>query len=90
MLPGFARVLHSCGKSDRMAKDCPELRKVGAQLPPQQERPQNNNAQKPWVKEKLFAFTEQEAQVSNEVIEGTLSIFDVLAKVLLDFESNYS
>ncbi|XP_024047903.1 uncharacterized protein LOC112101454 [Citrus clementina] len=75
----------ACGESGHRIMDCPKRRSETTNT-------QTNEGQrkKPRVQGRVFALTEKDAEVSNDVVSGTLSLFSREAKVLFDPGATHS
>ncbi|KAH9722972.1 Endonuclease [Citrus sinensis] len=67
----------ACGESGHRIMDCPKRRSETTNTPTNE-----GQRKKPKVQGLVFALTEKDAEVSNDVVSGTLSLFSKEAKVL--------
>ncbi|XP_027151991.1 uncharacterized protein LOC113752048 [Coffea eugenioides] len=75
-----------CGSSEHQISDCP---KVQEWITPNA-RPNTSGGSRPTVPARVYAIDDQPVPDSSEVVEGTLSIFHRLAKVLIDPGATHS
>ncbi|KAH9763231.1 Endonuclease [Citrus sinensis] len=75
----------ACGESGHRIMDCPKRRNETTNTPTNE-----GQRKKPRVQGRVFAPIEKDAEVSNDVVLGTLSLFSREAKVLFDPGATHS
>ncbi|RVW70732.1 Transposon Ty3-G Gag-Pol polyprotein [Vitis vinifera] len=76
-----------CGKQGHLIRDCPENRKFITGKPKEENK---EDKQKPKAQGQMFAMTHRDAQVTSDVVTGTLRIHTLFARVLIDPGSTHS
>ncbi|RVW49285.1 Transposon Ty3-I Gag-Pol polyprotein [Vitis vinifera] len=76
-----------CGKQGHMVRDCPESKKFVFGKPNEENK---EDRQKPRAQGRVFAMTHGDAQVTSDVVTGTIRIHTLFARALIDPGSTHS
>ena len=76
-----------CGKQRHMVRDCPENKNFITGKPNEENK---EDRQKPRAQGRVFAMTHGDAQVTSDVVTGTIRIHTLFARALIDPGSTHS